>query len=53
MSEDETSAAAQVLAVLGLDAVYAVDDPYPRPGALESLHAAPYTGPGTAAASAG
>ena len=53
VSEDETSAAAQVLAVLGLDAVYAVDDPYPRPGALESLHAAPYTGPGTAAASAG
>ena len=53
VSEDETSAAAEVLAVLGLDAVYAVDDPYPRPGALESLHAAPYTGPGRPAASAG
>jgi hypothetical protein len=45
VSRDETAAAADVLAVLGLDAVYAVDDPYPRPGALESLHAAAYATP--------
>jgi hypothetical protein len=41
---DDTLAAADVLAVLGLDAVYAVDDPYPHPGALEAIHAAPYPG---------
>jgi hypothetical protein len=42
---DDTLAAAEVLAVLGLDAVYAVDDPYPRPGALEAIHAASYEPP--------
>lgn len=42
---DDTLASAEVLAVLGLDAVYAVDDPYPHPGALEAIHAASYEPP--------
>jgi hypothetical protein len=42
---DDTARSAEVLAVLGLDGVYAVDDPYPRPGVIESMHAQPYEVP--------
>ena len=46
-SADDTARSAEVLAVLGLDAVYAVDDPYPHPGVLEAMHTQPYGGPTT------
>jgi hypothetical protein len=42
VSPEETEAAGAVLARLGLADLYAVDDPYPAPGVLVALHAAPY-----------
>jgi hypothetical protein len=53
VSPEETAAAAEVLAMLGLDVAYGVDDPYPYAGALDALHGAPYAGPGAAPAGTG